>query len=352
MTTTPAGWYPDPYGSPLLRWWDGTQWTDATHAPEQAAGAPPQPQFQTAQSQTAQSQTAEFQTPQFQSPQFQAGQFQSGQFQGGQFQPGPLPGADFGAPRRQAPVWPWIVGGVTAVVVLALVIGGAVVLLRDRAGSGIARPEVTATAPQLDQTVPPRPVPESAPPLPQLPQPSDGRIQDSVTGLSYAYPGDQWQVPESKNVNDPSDPRMPLWTSGCHMTSQANYDGRGGDWVGSVYTAEVPQIFPYSGPESFGELSQTLLLAYDPLFYGIEHERKILRSEATTVSGKQGWVIEFEMDFTKVAEAGGLKWKKEKGAIVLVDRGLNARPAMLYVSVPDNLDQTIIKRVTDSLESR
>ncbi|MYR58139.1 DUF2510 domain-containing protein [Streptomyces sp. SID625] len=43
MTThsnTPAGWYPDPHGAAqTLRYWDGAQWTEHTHADQQAPAA-------------------------------------------------------------------------------------------------------------------------------------------------------------------------------------------------------------------------------------------------------------------------------------------------------------------------
>ncbi|MEU8588710.1 phospholipid scramblase-related protein [Streptomyces sp. NPDC048664] len=49
MTTqsnTPAGWYPDPHGAAqTLRYWDGSQWTEHTHADQQGqapAQVPPQ----------------------------------------------------------------------------------------------------------------------------------------------------------------------------------------------------------------------------------------------------------------------------------------------------------------------
>jgi hypothetical protein len=42
--TTPAGWYADPAGSPQLRWWDGSGWTDHLQAPAQPAPAAQAPQ--------------------------------------------------------------------------------------------------------------------------------------------------------------------------------------------------------------------------------------------------------------------------------------------------------------------
>jgi len=37
MTTTPAGWYPDPENATQLRWWNGIQWTENRSSPAPAS---------------------------------------------------------------------------------------------------------------------------------------------------------------------------------------------------------------------------------------------------------------------------------------------------------------------------
>ncbi|MEZ0075650.1 DUF2510 domain-containing protein [Planotetraspora sp. GP83] len=414
MTTTPAGWYPDPYGSPQLRWWDGSQWTDATHPREAPSQQQPQPGQQPLQQTTGQpigqpieqpleqppSQNTGPQTGPNIAPQFpphfppQTGQpegrlpwghpgqagypGQGGQgaypgqggYPGQSGYPGPAgyPGQgtypgntaqfsmpEFGAqPPRATPVWAWVAGGVAVVVAIALVIGGAVFLVHNRASTTIASPDTVAPTPPLDSTVPPEPSPEpSPPPLQELPQPSDGRITDTSAGLSYAFPGDPWIVPKATEVYNPRQPaELPVWTSGYTAISQQNYDGKNGDWVGSVFAGKLPQVVPYGGPQDLRNLTGALLVNYEPVFYSPPHERKVLRNQAIKVSGHQAWLVEFEMDFSKQSKANHWKWKTEKGAFVLVDLGQGQRPALLYMSVPDNLDQSVLKRVLDSLEAR
>lgn len=42
------GWYPDPSGSPNLRWWNGVSWSDSTHAlPGAPAASAPAPAYPT-----------------------------------------------------------------------------------------------------------------------------------------------------------------------------------------------------------------------------------------------------------------------------------------------------------------
>jgi uncharacterized protein YxjI len=45
QSNTPAGWYPDPHGAPrTLRYWDGAQWTEHTHADQQGQASAQVPQ--------------------------------------------------------------------------------------------------------------------------------------------------------------------------------------------------------------------------------------------------------------------------------------------------------------------
>ena len=73
MTThsnTPAGWYPDPHGAPqTLRYWDGAQWTQHTHADQQQqAQAQAAPQQAPAAQQMPQQQIPHQQIPHQQVP--------------------------------------------------------------------------------------------------------------------------------------------------------------------------------------------------------------------------------------------------------------------------------------------
>lgn len=108
MTThsnTPAGWYPDPQGAPqLLRWWDGSQWTEHTNPADQQQAQQvqqvPQAQQVPQQAQPAQPQQAQAAHGQ-QQAQYAQQQGQFGQPQAQQQAPGQYQQADPAKVQRQ-----------------------------------------------------------------------------------------------------------------------------------------------------------------------------------------------------------------------------------------------------------
>ncbi|MEV7908064.1 hypothetical protein AB0P04_41340, partial [Streptomyces anulatus] len=263
-------------------------------------------------------------------------------------------GLPAGAPPRKSTPWPWILGGGGVVILVVGIVVAAVFLMNPRGGTVADDPAPTTAVPTQEPSSPAPSAPEETrpqeTPLPrstvQLPGPKDGRIQDPATGMSYRFPGSAWAVPESAG----EDPLGFVWTSATVATAQENYDGLGHRWVGNVLTGELPDKYGYDGVGSMRGIAATLLHATEPTYYSPPHKRKIVKDEAIKVSGKDGWLFMFDLDFSDQAQANNWQWNTERAAFVIVDRGEGKRPALMYLSIPDNLDISVADQVVDSLK--
>ncbi|MGJ6960463.1 DUF2510 domain-containing protein [Streptosporangium sp. G11] len=390
MTTqTPSGWYPDPYGSPLLRWWDGTQWTDATHQTDapagqgaaqgpqtgpshqphlagpgpqrtgphpagpgpQQMGPPPAPEGPHGVGPTGQWPPSSAHRQPAQGP-AGAGQPQwaAGPPNGDTAQM-PLPpygGYPSGPPPRKSSPLPWILGGGGALVLIVVIVVAAMYLINPGRGNKAAESTAPRTPPPTASLEPsPEPTPEAtpAPSGSAPPKAVDGRVTDPVTGLSYEMPDGPWEVPPTVGGGLGF-----VWSSAAVAVAQENFDGKGNDWLGNVLTGELPDQYGYQGVGSLRSVAATLLQVVEPAFYSPPHTRKIIEDKAVKVSGKDAWLFVFDLDFSEQAQANGWKWKQERAAFLIVDRGEGSRPALAYVSVPDNLDISVADKVIKSFK--
>ncbi|NUR90945.1 MAG: hypothetical protein HOY71_43305, partial [Nonomuraea sp.] len=231
----------------------------------------------------------------------------------------------------------------------ALIVEAGIFFINKGGSTPLANPSVEETQP-LPTEEPPSSEPPTEPPSQgtgELPQPQDGRINDTQSGISYKAP-EGWKVPGYNDVNG-TDPAQQSWTSGVQASSQENYEGDN-DWIGNVYAGPLAELVPYAGADGLEDTAKALFMQFSTQFYEPQHTTKIVQNKAMQIGDHKAWLLQFQLDFTAVAEKNGYKWKKENAAIVLMDRGSGQRPTLLYLSVPDNLGTDVADQVLGSLK--
>jgi hypothetical protein len=363
MDMPPSGWYPDPYGVPgLLRWWDGSVWTDHTQsydapaastgeaaaqqAPRAAAaGPPPVTSFDIPPAIDPPPATT-FDLP----PVPAAGQAHPAT----EFD---LPAA-FNAPGESTRMFSpddyagyardqaqrrvrrrWLMSALAAGTAVILVVMAMALM---RFGKQPTKPvALTTRSPAAKHTTPaasPSPSPSAASPTAQL--------TDGSSGLAYAKFGSPWQATCPSGLNQQGFG----WTAGeSDVAGQVTINGQQSSWYGNACSAPLPSQYGYSGVADLSTMTSTLATTFENSFYnGLDHTTSQVTSTPLQVSGHPAWEIKYLISYTN-ASGQGLAWTSEEGAVLVADRGTGVEPAVFFVSMPSNLGTTNVNTLLNSL---
>jgi hypothetical protein len=171
-------------------------------------------------------------------------------------------------------------------------------------------------------------------------------VTDAPSGLSYAMFGTPWQAgcPTSRSNSTFT------WTGGESAVAGTVGSGVDSAWYASACSGPLGQQYPYTGVADLAQTATNLVNAFDPAYYnGLPHSRAITENNPLQVSGHPAWIVKFLMTYPTAASQG-VPWQAELGAVVVADRGAGQPPAVLFVTVPDNLGLSSVDVVLQSLQ--
>jgi hypothetical protein len=368
-----SGWYPDPYGTPgLLRWWDGTTWTEHTYAetrpqtPDQAvretapqaevapttvqpAVTTVQPAVTTVQSPVTSVRDMRPPTGPRTSPQPAIPPGEAGDGTRVLYLDQGTDGQEPGAPRRRRRRRIIIATGVAGGVVVAIAVIALVVSMGQSPAAPVAEQSATAPATAAASSAPTAaPSPSPSAPTASPTQATLSTVSDATSGLSYG----QLPAPWSPGCPGGLNGQAFSWTAGESAVagSLPNGETNNGqpDWFGAACSGPLPAQYGYNGTADLENVTTNLANTFNGTYYdALPHNFQAVESQPVSVSGHPGWEVKFLLTYTNPQ---GLAWTNEMGAVVVADPGTGAAPAVFYVSVPGNLNEDNVDTFVSSLQ--
>jgi hypothetical protein len=207
-----------------------------------------------------------------------------------------------------------------------------------RKTAAAARPSAIRTlAPKAQASATPTPAPDATTGTP---------VTDAASGLSYATLGSPWTTGCPATMNN----GVFTWMAGENAVAGTIASAGGAPWYGSACSGLLGQQYAYTGVADLPQTAMNLVTAFDPTYYNtLPHVRSTVQNNPLQVSGHPAWIVEFQMTYPTAATLG-LAWQTQLGAVVVVDRGTGQPPAVLYVTVPDNLGTANVGVILASLQ--